>query len=100
MTSWRKGKSTSERGYGGRWQKARIAYLRLNPLCVLCQARGEVTLAQVVDHKTPHRGDPALFWDSSNWQALCATHHNVDKAMLEKSGRIKPTFGIDGWPTT
>jgi 5-methylcytosine-specific restriction protein A len=25
----------------------------------------------VVDHIVPHRGDKKLFWDSSNWQALC-----------------------------
>lgn len=30
-----------------------------------------MTPARVVDHITPHRGDVALFWDESNWQALC-----------------------------
>jgi 5-methylcytosine-specific restriction protein A len=25
----------------------------------------------VVDHIRPHMGDPALFWDEGNWQALC-----------------------------
>ncbi|WP_144469068.1 HNH endonuclease signature motif containing protein, partial [Bacillus pumilus] len=24
----------------------------------------------------PHKGDKKLFWDSSNWQPLCASCHN------------------------
>ncbi|MFG1378079.1 HNH endonuclease [Xanthobacter autotrophicus] len=27
----------------------------------------------MVDHIIPHRGDKALMWDRSNWQALCPT---------------------------
>jgi 5-methylcytosine-specific restriction protein A len=33
-------------------------------------------LAEVVDHKVPHRGDPALFWNVGNWQALSKRHHD------------------------
>lgn len=36
--------------------------------------------ATVVDHAAPHRGDRALFWDTSNWQSLCAHCHNVKSA--------------------
>ena len=96
--SWRKDKKTAERGYGWRWQKARLAYLRCHPLCVMCEAQGEVTLAQVVDHRTPHKGDETLFWDESNWQSLCKRHHDSDKKLLE-AGRSKPRYGADGWPT-
>lgn len=60
-----------ERGYGGRWRKARETYLASHPLCAECQRQGRVTPARVVDHVKPHRGDQQLFWDSSNWQALC-----------------------------
>jgi 5-methylcytosine-specific restriction protein A len=95
--NWRKDKrKTSDRGYGWRWQKARLLHLRANPLCVMCQERGHVTLASVVDHRIPHRGDPVLFWDRTNWQSLCSTHHNSDKQMLEKSGRERTKFDAEG----
>lgn len=69
-----------ERGYSAAWQRARAAYLLKHPLCVKHEARGEVVLASVVDHIIPHRGDWTLFWDSSNWQALCKRCHDVKTA--------------------
>ncbi len=86
--------------YNYRWQKARLRHLAKFPLCVMCQAAKppRVTAASVVDHRIPHRGDLTLFWRESNWQSLCATHHNSDKQMLEKSGRKRVTFGPDGNP--
>ncbi|NMZ77376.1 HNH endonuclease [Pseudomonas nitroreducens] len=94
---WRSGKTTAERGYGGRWQKARLTFLRKNPLCSYCQDRGKVVAATVVDHKVPHKGDQSLFWDRSNWQPLCAQCHSSTKQRIEKSG---VTFGCnaDGSP--
>lgn len=81
--------SSTERGYGSRWRKARAAYLTKHPLCVMCEAQGRVTAATVVDHIVPHRGDSALFWDSANnWQALCAPCHNGHKQRMEKSGAV------------
>ena len=100
LPSWRTDKrKTAERGYGGRWQRERAAFLARpeNALCVMCQAEGKVVAATVVDHKTAHRGDDGLMWDQSNWQALCAPHHNSDKQMAEKSGRKRKTVGPDGW---
>jgi 5-methylcytosine-specific restriction endonuclease McrA len=85
--SWRSDKQTSaQRGYGYKWQKAREDYLAKHPLCVYCEREGRVTLATVVDHKVPHRGDMKLFWDSNNWQSLCATHHSRDKQREEAQG--------------
>lgn len=84
--SWRdeKGSSTA-RGYGYAWQQARLAFLQVNPLCVMCQARGRVTAATVVDHVRPHRGDMVIFWDRANWQALCKPCHDSDKAKIERA---------------
>lgn len=95
--SWRKGKTTGERGYGAAWQKARRHYLAKYPLCATCQSRDQVTVASVVDHVIPHRGDMALFWESSNWQALCKPCHDQDKARLER-GSHAIGAGLDGWP--
>lgn len=71
--------NASERGYGFKWREARTAYLVKHPLCVKC---GQP--ATVVDHKTPHKGDTKLFWSRSNWQGLCAHHHNSSKQSEEK----------------
>lgn len=87
--SWRIDKQNStQRGYGYKWQQAREGYLAKHPLCVYCEREGRVVVATVVDHKTPHRGDMTLFWDSSNWQSLCATHHSRDKQREESAGII------------
>lgn len=68
--------SANQRGYTYRWQKASKAYLADNPLCVECLANDIYEAATQVDHIKPHRGDPELFWDQSNWQGLCDTHHS------------------------
>ena len=83
--SWRADKNSSERGYDYKWQKARKRYLQEHPLCVMCERDGRVTQATVVDHRIPHRGDMTLFWDESNWQSLCATHHSSDKQREERA---------------
>jgi 5-methylcytosine-specific restriction protein A len=38
---------------------------------------GRYVKATDVDHIVPHRGDKKLFWDESNWQALCHSHHSI-----------------------
>lgn len=82
--AWREGKTTAERGYGGKWQRARLAYLAKHPLCRLCEAQGRVTAATVVDHILPHRGDMVLFWASTtNWQPLCKSCHSIKTASEE-----------------
>lgn len=84
--SWRAGKaSAAQRGYGSRWRVARAAWLRAHPLCVMCTAEGCVTAASVVDHIRPHHGDPAAFWDRTNWQSLCKAHHDGAKAAMERA---------------
>ena len=86
------GRATSrERGYTNKWEQARMAYLRVHPLCVLCMAKGKTHVAQVVDHVVPHRGNMDRFWDSTNWQSLCRSCHNSTKQRDEKS----PDRGCD-----
>lgn len=59
--------------------------------------RGAVVRAVVVDHKVPHRGDMNLFWDKSNWQALCKQCHDGHKQRQEKSG-VVVGCSADGLP--
>ena len=84
--SWRTAKgSSTERGYGYAWQQARLRFLQAHPLCAMCQAMKppRVTAANVVDHIVPHRGDSEKFWDTDNWQPLCAACHNRKTARGE-----------------
>ena len=77
-----------ERGYSSRWTIRARAFRRRYPLCGMrpegrapvgssCHEAHAVTLATVVDHVTPHRGEPGLMWDElGNWQSLCAACHS------------------------
>lgn len=99
LPSWRTDRrKTAERGYGGRWQRERVAFLKQpeNVLCCMCQAERRVTAATVVDHKVAHRGDEVLMWDQSNWQALCKAHHDSDKQIAERSGDERTRFDANG----
>jgi 5-methylcytosine-specific restriction endonuclease McrA len=45
-----------------------------------CAQCGGVSLDLDVDHRIPHRGDAALFWDVDNLQALCPRCHGRKSA--------------------
>lgn len=70
--------TAAERGYGARWQRARVVFLAANPLCRPCSRKtpARVSAATVVDHITDHKGDEQLFWDESNWQPSCQPCHD------------------------
>ena len=89
--------SAAARGYGGAWRKARAEFLAQHPWCRFCAEVGRQMRATVVDHIVPHRGDAELFWDRSNWQSLCDTHHSSTKQAQEKGGS-RPAIGVNGWP--
>jgi 5-methylcytosine-specific restriction protein A len=77
--------SAAKRGYGRAWQKSRKDYLREHPLCVECDKQGLTVPATEVDHIDPHQGDEAKFWDRTNWQGLCDTHHAAKTAKEERA---------------
>lgn len=58
-----------------RWRKLRKDVLARSPLCVDCVGQQRVTLATVVDHVIPHRGDMRLAFDFGNLQTLCDSCH-------------------------
>lgn len=72
-----------------RWQKLRWAVLVRDlftcqwPGCV--RVEGD-TSQLVADHRRPHRGDEALFWDDRNLWCLCKTCHDSAKAREEARG--------------
>ena len=66
--------TAAQRGYGGRWQRARAMYLAKHPLCAHCQQSGRVEPATDVHHIVPRRdgGSDA----DSNLLALCHSCHS------------------------
>ena len=68
--------------YDHRWRQASRAFLASHPLCVLCEEADRTTRATQVDHVVAHKGNRTLFWDASNWRALCASCHSR-KTVLE-----------------
>ena len=85
-SSWRDSKEgCTARLYGYQWQQYRLDYLVEHALCAI-RGEGCELVATVVDHITPHRGDPVLFRDTSNHQPACAHCHNVHKQREEQQG--------------
>lgn len=78
------------------WRKLRARQLRDEPLCRMCKARGQITLATICDHIEPHKGDLVKFW-SGPFMSLCAEHHSSDKQRIENGRKPKPYIGLDGW---
>lgn len=65
-----------QRGYTRQWNKRSTAFLKANPLCVMCEAAGRDGVpAEHTDHIIPFKGDLDLRDDPGNWQALCAECH-------------------------
>ena len=83
--------SASRRGYDAKWRRYRKAYLSQHVLCEECKKQGRTTLATVVDHIIPHKGDQQLFWDASNHQALCESCHNRKTASHDMGGWVPNT---------
>lgn len=78
-----KRESSTQRGYGYRWQKTSEGYLKAHPVCVCleCVALGiAARQAEVVDHIIPHRGDMNLFWNPDNWQPMAKVCHDKKTA--------------------
>ena len=76
-----------------RWTKVSRAFRERHPLCAECFRHGILKAAEVTDHIVPWPvcGD---FWDSTNYQALCADCNaakgNRDKRLIEDWRRTHP----------
>ena len=45
-----------------------------------CEVPGCAATARIVDHRIPHRGEPDLFFDRANLQAMCKVCHDTKTA--------------------
>lgn len=80
---WRKWYGTA------RWRALRMAiFVRDGFTCQWpgCRRIEANTSRLVADHRKPHRGDEALFWDEENLQTLCKPCHDKHKQRAERAG--------------
>lgn len=70
-------RSVSDKFYStAPWRRFREYYLIMHPLCVDCEADGDIESAVVVDHIKPYKERPDLALDESNMRGLCRLHDN------------------------
>jgi 5-methylcytosine-specific restriction protein A len=59
--------------------------------CQICGRLEPDTSKLVADHKTPHRGDEALFWDLDNvWTLDVDCHNTINQAEEAATRRLAP----------
>lgn len=78
---WYKLSRWASEPHGLRWQ----ILLRDNFTCQMCGLLETDTSQLVADHKVPHRGDEAMFWDEGNIWCLCVQCHSRVKQAEERA---------------
>lgn len=80
---------------GARLQAIRRRWFFLHPLCVRCEAKGELTLATQLDHRTPLFKGGAD--DDDNRQGLCTPCHAL-KTIEDMGQGPSSACDVNGWP--
>ncbi|TCQ28251.1 HNH endonuclease [Rhizobium sp. PP-CC-3G-465] len=63
--------------YTARWKRLRMSILVRDLFtCAECGKIEGNSANLVAHHKTPHKGDEALFWDDGNLTCVCRTCHD------------------------
>lgn len=73
-----------------RWQRLRMVILVRDLFTCQWPGCGRVepdTSRLVADHREPHRGDEAMFWDQDNLWCLCKPCHDSAKQRQEHRAR-------------
>lgn len=84
FSPWRKWYTTT------RWRALRLKIFTRDLFTCQWPGCGHMTsdTSQLVaDHKDPHHGDAALFWDEDNLQTLCKPCHDRHKQRAERAAR-------------
>ena len=82
---------------GRQLQTLRRRLFLINPLCVLCERAGRLSVATDLDLDHIVALVNGGGNEEENLQGLCAPCH-VDKTALDLGQRVKPVIGLDGWP--
>ena len=76
--------SSSARGYGVRWRKARDHFLAMHPLCMICDRNGVTQQSVAVDHLIPWTPANGFHYEPLDFSPLCVIHHNADKQRADQ----------------
>jgi 5-methylcytosine-specific restriction enzyme A len=69
-----------------RWKRIRMAvFVRDLFTCRECGRAEHDTSKLVAHHKTPHKGDPVLFWDEDSIETACCPCHDGPIKARERS---------------
>lgn len=68
------------------WRKGRQEFLQQHRYCELCAAEGRSVLADTVHHKVPHKGRVSIFFDRTQWQAMCTGCHARHGSFMDRHG--------------
>jgi 5-methylcytosine-specific restriction enzyme A len=79
-----------------RWRVRAKHQLRVDPLCCLCRAKGDITLATVADHFPAHKGDFNAFM-LGPIRSLCKKCHDGLQPAFKHKG-YSSAIGLDGYP--
>ena len=72
------------------WRVIRNKHLSEQPLCVMCESMGVITLASVVDHTLDFQDKhDTLATDHYNHTSLCKSHHDIVTATYDRTGQLK-----------
>jgi 5-methylcytosine-specific restriction protein A len=79
------------------WKLRRLHQLSRVPWCEPCKRLGKSRPATVANHKTPHRGDRALFF-RGELESACKQCHDqaIQREEIEGFSR---EISAEGWPT-
>lgn len=78
---WRKWYHSAE------WKDLRMRVLQRDVFtCQMCKRIEGNTSKLIGDHKKPHHGDRALFFDEGNVWCVCKPCHDGEKQRMERAG--------------
>ncbi|MFC7399576.1 HNH endonuclease [Chelatococcus sp. GCM10030263] len=82
------------------WQKLRRdVFARDGYICQrtgqICSGKHPAPNSPVANHKTPHRGDPALFWDINNIETVTKAVHD---GVIQAEEHAADSATELGWP--
>lgn len=76
-----------------RWRRRSRLQLKMHPVCLHCERKGETTIAVLAHHNPPHGGDLYKLMNGP-LESLCFEHHLI----IHGRGAPRKAIGVDGWP--
>lgn len=76
------------------WRRVRRRHIEAHPLCQVCLEDEVVEVATVVNHRTRHDGNTAIFFNPDELVSLCRPHQDAARAAKGLDGRVSTIGGV------